>query len=79
MNMRLTDLQVWDAAYRQMDTGELDRCSAEVGRLVAAVSDVELRGELDRAVGEYVAVYFDQAFAAGWKCAKRPESIVFGE
>jgi hypothetical protein len=76
---RLSDRAVWDAAYRQMDTAEIDRCSANVARLVGAVSDADLRRELDDAIGEYVATYFDQAFAAGWKCARRPELLVFGE
>ena len=76
---RLSDRAVWDAAYRQMDTAEIDRCSANVGRLVAAVSDTNLRRELDQAIGEYVATYFDQAFAVGWECARQPELLVFGE
>ena len=76
---RMSDLPAWDAAYRQMDMGEIDRCSANVGRLVAAVSDTNLRRELDQAIGEYVATYFDQAFAVGWECARQPELLVFGE
>ena len=79
MSNILTDLSPADAVSEMMDHEMLHEHSAAVSALVQSIADKDLRRTLDNAIGAYIAAMLDEAFAAGWKAGKNPDSLIFRE